>query len=87
MIICIYIEEERRNKLFLDSLVQISSQIYGKVILEKSACWQGLLSLFTKSDSENFKTVGPPSKQEEAFKYRYSNTKKYKYNEKYKYKY
>ena len=31
--------------------------MYGKLIREKSACWQGLLSLLKKSDSENFKTV------------------------------
>ena len=58
----IIINPEKSNISWL--FVQISWEIYGKLIPEKSACWQGLLSLFTKSDSENFKTVWRATKQE-----------------------
>ena len=54
---CPFFKSIKKHKRILDIFVQISAQIYGKLIPEKSACWQGPLSLFTKSDSENFKTV------------------------------
>ena len=44
-------------KYFKAFMFRFPQKIYGKLIREKSVCWQGLLSLLKKSDSENFKTV------------------------------